>query len=162
MFVYSVKASSLKYIAVMVICAVAVVLCVLLIPNNVSVEYTSANGRQIGDFKNVKSNEDRVEFLSAYGWEVDPEAIEISEVTIPSEFDEVYKKYNDIQKDEGLNLEKYAGKSVKRYVYTVKNYESETSVVASLLVYKNRIIGGDVSSVDLNGFSHGFTKPVSE
>ena len=163
MFIYSVKASSLKYLAVMVLCAAAIVSCVLLIPDNTAESYTvGASERAAGDFKNVKSNEDRVEFLESYGWEIDPNAVEIVEVVIPSEFDEVYEAYNDIQKKEGLDLEKYSGKSVKRYTYTVKNYGAETTVFANLLIYKNRVIGGDISSSDVNGFSHGFTKIKAE
>jgi len=160
MFVYSVKASSLKYIAVMLVCAVAIAACVFMFPESTTAEYVAGSGKR--SFKNVKTNEDRVEFLQSYGWEIEPEALDIAEVVIPSEFDEVYKRYNEIQKSEGLDLKKYSGKSVKKYSYRVKNYDSDTSVVASLLIYKNRVIGGDVSSADINGFSHGFTKPVSE
>ena len=158
MFIYSVKASSLKYLAVMALCAVAVVSCVLLIPDNMSEAYeASVEVRKKGDFKNVRTNEDRVAFLESYGWEVDPNAVEICEVIIPSEFDEVYSEYNEIQKSEGLDLKKYSGKSVKRYTYTVKNYGDEATVLANLLIYKDRVIGGDVSSAVPNGFSHGFT-----
>ena len=39
----------------------------------------------------VKSNEDRISFLSGFGWTVDSEPYEVMEVVIPSEFDEVYK-----------------------------------------------------------------------
>ena len=38
----------------------------------------------------VKNNEDRVSFLSSFGWTVDSEPYEVVEVVIPSEFDEVY------------------------------------------------------------------------
>ena len=155
-FIYSVKASSLKYVAVMVLCAAAITSCVLLVPD--SDRAVAVSQRVAGDFKNVKSNDDRVEFLESYGWDIDPNAIEIAEVVIPSEFDEVYSSYNDIQRTEGLDLEKYSGKSVKRYTYTVKNYGSETTVLANLLIYKNRVVGGDISSSDPKGFSHGFTK----
>lgn len=163
MFIYSIRASRLKYVAVMAICVVAVASCVILIPDNASgdtatVQYTEASARKPGDFKNVSTNEDRVSFLESYGWDVDPNAVEIEEVVIPSEFDEVYNAYNEIQKKEGLDLKKYAGKSVKKYTYTVGNYGAETTVLASVLVYKNKIIGGDISSADPNGFSHGFTK----
>ncbi len=154
----------------MALCAAAVVCTVFLIPSNeadimtdaaYTAQLSGAATKKAGDFKNIKTNEDRVEFLASYGWQVEPEEIEIVEVTIPSEFDSVYKTYNELQKGEGLDLEKYRGKSVKRYTYRVKNYESETEVFANVIVYKNRVIGGDVCSSDVNGFMHGFTKSNS-
>lgn len=166
MFVYSVKASSLKYVAAMFFCTVAVVSCVLLFPKDTDsvadIGYVEASAKKSGDFKNIKTNDDRVKFLESYGWEIDPNAVEIEEITIPSEFDAVYSEYNEIQKKEGLNLEKYSGKSVKKYTYTVKNYGADTTVFASLLIYKNRVIGGDIASADINGFMHGFTKTQAE
>ena len=42
------------------------------------------------------NEQQRRDFMSAYGWEVNDEPLEISEVLIPSEFDETYEKYNYI------------------------------------------------------------------
>jgi hypothetical protein len=116
---------------------------------------------KIGDievsFKNIKSNDDRIAFLTSFGWEVGYEAVEIEEVTIPEEFDDVYKQYNELQKGQGLDLSKYKGKDVKRYTYLVSNHPSgETEVHANLLIYKNKIIGGDICSAKYGGFMHGF------
>ena len=107
----------------------------------------------------VKDNEDRVNFIKFFGWEVSPEPIEVVNVLIPKEFGDVYKNYNEIQKKQGLNLEKYKGKEVTRYTYEVTNYPKEKEYVhINLLVYKNKVIGGDVCSIKINGFMHGFTK----
>ncbi len=168
MFVYSVKASTLKYVGVMCLCAAAIITTVFMIPSReegeimsdaaYTAELSGTAPKKSSDFKNISTNEDRVNFLSRYGWQVNPEEVEIVEVTIPSEFDSVYKTYNELQKGEGLDLEKYRGKNVKRYTYTVENYDSETTVFANVIVYKNRVIGGDICSSDINGFMHGFTK----
>ena len=65
--------------------------------------------------------------------------------------------YNEIQKSQGLNLEKYKGKDVIRFTFKVKNYtNSEGDVYANVLVYKKKVIGGDLCSADVNGFIHGF------
>ena len=88
---------------------------------------------------------------------VEPEADEVVEVQIPKEFDDVFTNYNAIQKTQGCNLEKYAGKRCKRYTYVVTNYPGQTdNVRANILVYKDRVIGGDVCSLELGGFMHGF------
>lgn len=171
MFVYSIKASTIKYVGVMVLCAAAVFSAVVMIPpsnsDNVMTESAYREGlsatvsKKSADFKNIKTNDDRVKFLESYGWEVSPDAVEIVEVRIPSEFDKVFEEYNLLQKGEGLDLEKYRGKSVKRYTYTVENYDSPTTVLANVIVYKDRVVGGDICSADINGFIHGFTKTNS-
>jgi hypothetical protein len=70
------------------------------------------------------------------------------------------KTYNEVQKQQGLDLEKYKGKDVIRYTYEITNYPGEEGkVLANLIVYKNRVIGGDICSADVNGFIHGFAKP---
>ena len=94
--------------------------------------------------------------LKDLGWEVDETPMEFMEVQIPEEFDEVYSEYNDIQLKQGMDLKKYAGKRAMRYCYQVNNYPSgEKNVVANLLIYKNKLIGGDISSTQMNGFMHG-------
>ena len=167
MFVYSIKASTIKYVGVMVLCAAAVFSAVVMIPpvqKDVMTESAYREGlsatvsKKSADFKNIKTNDDRVKFLANYGWEVSPDAVEIVEVNIPFEFDKVFEEYNLLQKGEGLDLEKYRGKSVKRYTYTVENYDSPNTVLANVIIYKDRVIGGDICSADINGFIHGFTK----
>lgn len=107
----------------------------------------------------AKTNDQRVEFIGAFGWEVNAEPAEVLEVIIPKDFDEVYKQYNSIQKLQGCDLEPLAGKRCKRYSYEVTNYPGrETGVRINLLVYKNKIVGGDVCSMDEGGFMHGFAQ----
>ncbi len=108
------------------------------------------------------TEEERVHFMTAYGWEVEKPAAEMAEVLIPSEFDEVYRAYNALQKKQGYDLQKYSGKRCMRYTYIVKNYPTgEKNVRINLLICSGKIIGGDVMSVRLDGFMHGFTVPKS-
>lgn len=108
----------------------------------------------------VSDNKDRIEFLSKFGWQVEEEPIEISEITIPADFNETYKKYNEMQKSQDFNLEKYKGKVCTRFTYKVLNYkDKKDSIVANLLVLNNKIIGGEITSTELDGFMHGFKKP---
>lgn len=166
MFVYSFKAANAKMFGLLVLSAVIILTVVLAIPHGGLTE----SGRGVGFeipvlkelspkvFKNIKSNDDRIDFLRNYGIEVQNDPAEILEVTVPGEFDGVYSKYNEIQKAEGLDLEKYHNKQVKRYTYVVTNYNYDGTVYANLLVYKNNIIGGDICTADVNGFVRGFTE----
>ena len=67
----------------------------------------------------VADNDARVAYLASYGWEVEEEAEAIEEIVIPEEFSEVFQKYNEIQKEQGFDLEKQKGQRVKRYTYVV-------------------------------------------
>lgn len=103
------------------------------------------------------TNEERIDFLSQFGWEVENEPVSLETVNIPQNFNRVYNRYNEIQLEQGLNLLDYAGKECKRVSYRVTNYpESDGTVNANLLIYEGRVVGGDISSTELNGFMHGF------
>ena len=78
-------------------------------------------------------------------------------------FDKVFNGYNEIQKRQGLDLSKYKGKTVTRYTYEVTNYENENGkVYANVIVYRNKVIGGDICSANVGGFIHGFSKQSGE
>jgi hypothetical protein len=111
-------------------------------------------------YNGIKTEEDRAAFIKQFGYEIKEIPIETREVTVPEQFDAVYEKYNDIQKAQGLNLSKYKGKTVVKYTYEVTNYDYDGTVLATILVYKDKIIAGDICSADGTGFMHGFEKPI--
>jgi len=106
------------------------------------------------------SNDDRVQFLRNFGWEVTASPTESMQVRIPVESSEVYSRYNELQKSQGYDLSQFAGKTVMRYVYLINNYSGATEpVYATLLVYKDQIIGGDITNSGPGGQVQGFAKP---
>lgn len=109
------------------------------------------------------SNDTRVKFLTDLGWEVAASPTESSQVRIPTQASEVYDRYNALQKSQGYDLSQYAGKTVMRYVYKIKNYPNATEpVYATLLVYKNQIIGGDITDTAAKGVIRGFKMPAAD
>ena len=110
----------------------------------------------------AENNQERLKFISQFGWEVDSEPVEVNEVIIPQEFDDVYNNYNEIQLMQNCDLRDYSGERVKRWTYIIKNYpgysEKDTCVRINLLVFDGMVIGGDVSSTELSGFMHTFRK----
>ena len=108
----------------------------------------------------VSGNDGRVKFLTDFGWDVTTSPVESGRVRIPEEASEVFDRYNTLQKGQGYDLSKYAGKTVMRYVYQINNYPGATEpVYATLLVYKNQIIGGDVTDTAAKGHIRGFKMP---
>lgn len=109
----------------------------------------------------VSGNDARVEFLKGFGWEVATSPAESGQVMIPQAPTDVYNRYNELQKSQGYDLTQYAGKTVMRYVYKITNYPNATDpVYATLLVYKNQIIGGDITNTAAKGAVSGFKKPA--
>ena len=112
---------------------------------------------------NLASNDARVEYLKGLGWEVNASPVESGQVRIPKDHTEIYDRYNDLQKAQGFDLTNFAGKTVMRYVYKVTNYPGATEpVYATLLIYKNQVIGGDITDTAPNGAIRGLLKTTSE
>ena len=155
MFIYTLKASKIKFFAVVMLAVASLLALITLVP-----DYNEAGtvAAVTTNYTGIKTESDRLSFISDYGYNVAGLASQ-SDVRIPEEFDAVYTKYNDIQRAQGLNLKKYAGKNVTRYSYYLKDYEGyDGKVMLTLLVYNDRIIGGDVCGIDGEGFLHGFVK----
>ncbi len=161
MFIYSLRASTLKFFGIIGISLATLVALIFLIPSFSSA--TTANIEAMNEnisFDDVKSEADGVKFLSQYGWEVDSTPIDVCEVTIPKDFDKVLTLYNEIQKQQGLDLTKYQKKTATRYTYKVANYDGyEGTVYANIIVYRNKVIAGDICSADPKGFMHTLYMP---
>ena len=111
----------------------------------------------------VSNNDGRVKFLTEKGWDVSTSPVESSQVKIPGEQTEVYQRYNALQKSQGYDLSQYAGKTVMRYVYKINNFPGATEpVYATLLIYKNEVIGGDVTNTAAKGAIQGFHLPKTD
>ena len=109
----------------------------------------------------VKTNEDRIAYLEHFGWQVSSEPVSVEELLIPETFDETYEEYLTLQQSQGFDLTELCGKRVKRCTYEITNYPTgETGVQISILIYKNKVVGGEVLSPQLNGFLHGLEMPT--
>lgn len=102
-------------------------------------------------------------FLRGYGWEAEDKPYSSEKVNIPTEFDEVYKNYNIIQNDAGLDLEPYRGMSGVRYTFIITNYPYDTgeTVYADIICISGEPVAGDIMTVSIHGFMHSLKMPVS-
>ena len=160
MFIYSFHANTIKFFAVICLALTALIALVAFVPTYVTGEEYALVGIDASyNYEKIKSNEDRINFIKQFGWEVDAQPLKEQEVTIPKEFDKIFAAYNEIQRKQGLDLSSFKKKNVMRYTYTVTNYpDYDGEVYINILVYRNKVIGGDVCSADVNGFIHGFEK----
>ena len=151
MMVMTAKVDIKKIIAALAAVAGVIIALILLLGGGNSSAPTAA--------PSMAGNDGRVQFLQELGWEVSASPVESGQVRIPKEQNEVFSRYNDLQKSAGYDLSQYAEKTVMRYVYKVNNFPGATEpVYATLLVYKNQVIGGDVTNTAADGTMHPLSK----
>jgi len=158
MFIYSLRAGTIKFFGVICVALAAIIVLVVFVPPYDGSAQNAAliDGTEI-NYNDIENTADQIEFLKQFGWEVSAEPIENEKVTIPKEFDKIFSAYNEIQKRQGLDLSKYNSKSMTRYTYEIINYpDYDGTVYVNLLIYRDKVVGGDICSADANGFIHGF------
>lgn len=108
-----------------------------------------------GKFFSVKAagidgstNEKRCNFIVGLGYQIDETPVNVKEITMPERFNDVYENYNSIQKNVGFNLADFKGESA--VIYTYKSTDREDTVI-NIIVSGKYIIGGDISSVRIDG-----------
>lgn len=159
MFVVSLSSKRFKKISAVVLSACVAVVCIAVVL--LQCGKTDSRNESLSVNNSASDTAEILRFISNFGWEVNPEPDEIREIIIPVEFDEVYKSYNEIQLSQGYDLSDYSGERAKNWTFTVLNYpglENVEYIKINILVYEGKVIGGDVCSVKLDGFMHGFSK----
>ena len=146
MFIVTAKLNKKR--AIVIVLAVALILTAIIV----------LAGRRDRDTTDIpaETTADIVAYLEALGWQVAPEPIEVQEILIPREFDTVYNAYNAMQLEAGFDLRDHRGRPATRYRWQVLNYPDQTEgVIADVLVSGGYIIGGDIQSINIDGFIHG-------
>ncbi len=159
MLIVSVTAKRLKYVAAAVLVLLLAVLGgVYLVSTNETAKVLGSTGFDL----RAGTEEQRLSFFSQFGWALDPDSKQVKEVILPAEMDDVYRTYNELQLTQGFDLMPYMGKRVKCYSYDVVNHPSKNDTVrGTILVYKNKVIAGDVASAALDGFMDTLGDPVN-
>ena len=99
---------------------------------------------------------DRVAYLNLCGLKVDEENFTERIVRIPEEFNEVYDRYNLIQRLQGFDLRRHRDAEVSEYTYSILNFPCGGKYMkATLLVRDGVLIGGDIHSTAERGFMTG-------
>lgn len=166
MFVYSFKASTVRVLGVVCVALVGLIALVAFVPTYVTAGNVDVPAGQVSSesvsikYDKIKTEQDVVDFLAQFGWQVEGKAIEVKEVSVPAEFDKVYAGYNQVQLAQGLDLTRYKGKTLTRYTFKITNYQGhEGEVLANVLVWRKKVVGGDICSAEITGgFVQGFEK----
>lgn len=101
----------------------------------------------------------RTEYIESLGYNIDETALSVKQIVIPEKFSAVYERYNALQKKAGFDLSAF--KNREACVYTYRSEDSDDTVI-NLIISDGRIVGGDVSSVRLDGEMKPLTSINSE
>ena len=104
-----------------------------------------------GDTVSAATREERAALLESLGHSPDTAAETEKLVRLPKEFPAVLENYEQLQESQGFSLKKYAGKEM--HIYTCPLIENgQKGVYSALYVYKGRLIGADIHTVDFDGY----------
>lgn len=159
MFILSLKSFKGKLIMLVAVVTAAVLLLTILNKNESVAEDTAQTDSTVNF--SAGTHEERMNFIAGTPYNVNPDPVSVTDTVIPYEFDEVYSQYNELQKKNGFDISEYKGCTVKKWTYTVTDYpgyEDSDEVRLTILVYKGKVIGGDVCSIALDGFMHELFK----
>ena len=152
MFICSVKATTLRFVGIIVLSLTVLVGMTVFY----AAEEPVLSGTEVR-YDGIRTETDRREFLSALGYRATGDAKSTVEYTLPATLDAVLLGYNEIQKEQGFDLAKYTGKKLTRYTYELENYEGyEGKVYANLITYRDRVVAADLTGSG----EKGFVKPL--
>lgn len=119
-------------VCVMIILTVCILMLRASPPDTVEVE-----GEDVG--LKINSDEDIEAFINKCGHTVEG-CVSDDEITVPKTWNDAYAAYNELQKQQGLDLRRYKGKTARRLVYALTDCEDHVTV----LVLDDRIIAADI------------------
>ena len=147
MNIYTIKVKKKHLVAAIVAVGILIAMLILLLPGDSAAE--------TGATVTIKERADCVKYLEQLGYTTELATSETKKVLVPKEFDAVYETYNRMQKECGFDLTRYAGKKVDLTTCKITNWPGDEVVLADVLVFKEKVIGGAVYTAAVDGFMYG-------
>lgn len=90
----------------------------------------------------IRTTQDIGEFFTARGFQVDLATASVDKVKIPKKWDDSFQAFNQVVAQSGMELEKYKGKTVEKWMVLVPaRSEGQNKTYAVLLVHKQKPMG---------------------
>ena len=152
MFIFSIRSSTLKFCSILLAGVLSVTALVFLLPDAPDANSPEAASAVV-TFDGIRSYGDMAAFIAQFGWEIKKEPVSDISVVVPEGFSQTFAEYARMQKEQGFDLSELTGKTVRRVSFEVTNYpDAEETALATLFIYRERVVGADLSSADPRGF----------
>lgn len=134
------RGKALRYTIIAVLIIALVIIAVV---RNSGSHADIATCDEVGEYSlKAETEEQRIGILHTFGIE-NAELKESDEITIPEDFNSITEKYNETQKQIGLDLSPYKGQKAQRFTYSVNG---ENASYAVLIVNNGCLIGGHLTN----------------
>ena len=138
MFVVTLNRKNLKTLGLGAMCC-ALVVCSALLGRYISGRTVTAGASVSGKVENAQ---DIQTWFTGYGLEVDGASITADKVKIPRKWDDSFVAFNGVVQQSGLDLARYKGKTVEKWVALIPAAsKGDQSSYGVLLVYKKKPVG---------------------
>ena len=138
MFVVTLNRKNLKTLGLGAMCC-ALVVCSALLGRYISGRTVTAGASVSGKVENAQ---DIQTWFTGYGLEVDGASITADKVKIPRKWDDSFAAFNSVVQQSGLDLVRYKGKTVEKWVALIPAAsKGDQSSYGVLLVYKKKPVG---------------------
>jgi hypothetical protein len=138
MFVVTLGKSSLRRLGVGLMCC-AVVAASALLGHYISTRTVAASASTVSK---IESAQDIAAWFSGYGLEVDTASVTADKVKIPRKWDDSFSAFNTVVTQSGLDLTRYKGKTVEKWLAELPAQSSgDNTCYGVLLVYKKKPVG---------------------
>ena len=138
MFVVTLNRKNLKTLGLGAMCC-ALVVCSALLGRYISGRTVTAGASVSGKVENAQ---DIQTWFTGYGLEVDGASITADKVKIPRKWDDSFVAFNGVVQQSGLDLARYRGKTVEKWVALIPAAsKGDQSSYGVLLVYKKKPVG---------------------
>ncbi len=149
MFVFTIKSKFSKRTQRILLCSALIAVCLLVA---VCIGINSPSKKVVcekGEYSTLVDGENGVEsFTSQFSYTAGEKIYE-KQIYIPSEFDDTFEKYNELQKAQGLDLSMHKGKSCTLCVYELENFMIDyKKMYMTILIHKGVVIGGHLSDFE--------------
>lgn len=138
MFVVTLGKSGLRRLGVGVMCCLVLAFSAVL-GRYISTRAVTASASTVNK---IESTQDIQNWFTGYGLEVDPASITADKVKIPRKWDDSFSAFNTVVTQSGLDLTRYKGKTVEKWLAAIPSKSSgDTTCYGVLLVYKKKAVG---------------------
>ena len=139
MFVYSVKATALRFAAVLIACIAVMAIFLALVPAYDPGAEADPAADMAGDAAAL------LEYIEGHGWRVSGTP-EQAEFRIPDAADE--DTGADADKTGDAELNEYAGQAAVRYTYEITGGENGGKMYLDLVTVGEKIVSGDIRTAE--------------